>query len=608
MTRGLRGAVPGLPRGAHLIALLGAFLLAIGGCECPPGGPGVTYYRMPADSIAHAGTALELPGSARSRHARPAKVAPPPAQVVDKIHPDVQAAILADPSGTATLLVSFQDTLSMEQAKGLDGDALADTLTSLRRTALDADTALVVGHGATVIKRYWLIAALLVEMPLANVPGLSAEPRVVRVEPHRSGAPPSACGSSETTTTYTASAIDATSEFSAYATGRIALFDTGIHEAHALLEGNGLIGNRWSCSISGCVATELQDDLYSWGHGTASAGVLIGGSALGSDLRGMTGARLDSYAVYAGPPDTPTTDLDATIEAFQLAVTASPRYDVFLPVIAVSAGGAGGITQLANRAHDLGILVIAPNGTVGGSEIPSPAVSPRALGIGSYCALTNVFRNGYTIGETPDRRPKPDLTAPTGVYTAALDPNDPSNEAKLREYLGTSCSAPVAAGAALMLRNWLAATSGAVDPGAVYTLLHACTETYGADPEEGSGRLRLPSTGTVFWGVLPLKNGERWRIPIQVADGVEAKVSAAIWWPEYGDGGTGIPADTYRDDFDLYLLDETESVREQSSSYTSVFERVETGGVQGTTWKLEVVGYRVLEESKDIFWVIWVKD
>ena len=596
------------PGRTRLLVFLGIAVLIVGGCECPRRGPDLSYYRMPADSVGHPGTQLKLPGSSLGGHSRPSKGVAPPSGAVDKIHPEVAAEIAANPGGAARLLISFRDTVSIGLVKGLTGQALIDEMTSLRKTAFDADSAnLVVSYNAVVHARYWLIQAMVVEMSLSNVPGLATESRVVRIEPVRSGTAPSPdCGSVGTNTGYTRELIQLSDAYEPFGGGRIALFDTGVFESHVLLAGSPYLNRRMQCGPNGCAPTTTQTDFHTDGHGTSSAAILVGSDAMGADDRGLTQATIDSYAVFDGDPTAPVTNLEAAVMAFQLAVATEPTYDLFLPVIAEPYGGAGALTQLANWANKLGALVLAPNGSSGGADIPAPAVSPRALGVGSYCSLSQQFKSTYNHGETADLRPKPDLTTPTYVYTAANSPTDPQ---KQHQYTGTSCSTPVAGAAALHLRNWMvSATGNKVEPGAVYALLLAATQSEGAEPEEGAGRLQLPSSGTVYWGILPVTNGERWRIPVQVAGAVDAAVAAVIWWTEDGDDGTGIPVDAYRDDFDLYLLDETGAVRDQASSYTSVFERVETSGVRGTEWTLEVVGYRVLEESKDVFWALWVKD
>src|SRR5207244_12353726 len=111
---------------------------------------------------------------------------------------------------------------------------------------------------------------------------------------------------------------------------------------------------------------------------------------------------------------------------------------------------------------------------------------------------------------------------------------------------GTSGATPFVGAAALMIRNWMATGGSTVDPGSVYSMLVLSGSGGTVDDAWGAGRLKLPTSGVVWWGSVRVDPSTVTTIDIPV-DGLSVgSLEAAIWWPEYGTSWSGFPSPSER--------------------------------------------------------------
>lgn len=250
-----------------------------------------------------------------------------------------------------------------------------------------------------------------------------------------------------------------------------------------------------------------------------------------------------------------------------------------------------------------GALIVAANGNVAG-KFYGPASSPLAVGVGAYCIFNNRTGSSFSSGRTTDQRIKPDVTAPTSIYTAcsAQGSLQPSSYAG---FGATSGSTPVAAAATRVLGSWLGASG---TPGLMLTALLLCGQKQGMDLVEGAGPIRLPVGGSIFWGVTPMKSGEEVLVPVPVAH-ASAGLDAVLWWPEFDIGNGGLPLAANRANIDLALR--SPAGEEQGSADPgSVTERARMSWPTDSpsTWSLVIRAPWVPGvETRYVHWMAWAR-
>lgn len=539
-----------------------------------------------------------------------------PLRDLPKVHPRLLGRLARQPPNTPVMvLVTFRDSIwATSKIEALQETAeLADSLRDLRANAYDALAQdLAKAHGATEIRRYWLIHAMLLRLSLGEVPALAQRPDVIRVEPLLGGPPPDngargPCGTTENTVANLRERIHA-GGFSEWSGGRIALLDTGVRSTHVLLADGGL-GEMFDCGIDGCSSVSEQSDGLDQGHGTASAAILVGKSSEFPEQTGLTGATLDSYKVY-GPNGAGGLEvvIPAALEALQHAY--DDIYDVAVVEIAVPEGGASALTEAARHLFQLGRVVVVANGN-DGDEIPAPASAVGVLGVGGYCVQSGSFVDEWVHGWTTDGRLKPDLSAPTSAYVAANKiPGMPEDRA-FGYFGGTSGATPVAAGAGLLLRNWMSSgDAGPADPGALYSVMLLSADEAGAAPEEGAGRAQLPESGTVTWGRMDVKQDERVEIEIPTGEAANATVEVVLWWASPAETADGTPTPATRSDIDLYLLDAGRKSVGTSLGIGVSMERTIASGPAGydRPWAFWIHGASVPGEPQTVYWATRVTE
>ena len=129
------------------------------------------------------------------------------------------------------------------------------------------------------------------------------------------------------------------------------------------------------------------------------------------------------------------------------------------------------------------------------SSVPTPGDARGALAVGARDWHGDAPADYSSQGPTEDGRPKPELVAPasTVVWPGIA-------------MVGTSASAPHAAGAAALLIEQARALGQPSDPDTITAALEAGAldlETPGRDPITGAGRIRLDTTAPVIVATRP---------------------------------------------------------------------------------------------------------
>lgn len=144
--------------------------------------------------------------------------------------------------------------------------------------------------------------------------------------------------------------------------------------------------------------------------------------------------------------------------------------------------------------------IVALSGTAAGS-VPTPADAAGSISVGAIDWRSNSLVRYSSRGPTPDGRPKPDLTAPTGTSLATVG-GDP------REVGGTSIAAPNAAGAAAVALAAMRAAGLRPTAPELRALLAADALDLGdpgPDNTFGAGRIRVDVEPPVLRPVVDIR-------------------------------------------------------------------------------------------------------
>lgn len=355
----------------------------------------------------------------------------------------------------------------------------------------------------------------------------------------------------------------------------------------------------------------MNDDC--WDHGTASAAIITGNNNLGNAERGVTASSLRSYRVYPTTPlqgggecdnvgPTPCVcqglSVAAAVRGFQYSTSLFDR--VIVAEMQGSGDSVSAISMAANAAFDAGAVIIAANGNngPGAGTVNSPANAHRVIGIGDFDVDTLAQIQSQSRGPASQGRYKPDIQTPTNSQTA-----NSLTDAGLRVFTGTSGSTPYAGGVASLFRNWLRGNNPSVDPGQVYAQLILSGQNpwpgFAFDGNtEGAGHAVMGTGGVVWWGKVSVANGQTIDIPLAASSDVPNTATlfdGALWWPENPDK---------HNDVELFLLDNNGTVRAQSISGPSVFERARAAGpaVLGRGWKIRIRGTSMSNGPQTVYW------
>lgn len=467
---------------------------------------------------------------------------------------------------------------------------------------------------AKTLETFWLIDAMLVEMPLGAAKEIASWSDTVFVGLDNSSIkPPAPDGNANNDVQDARSIIRSDPYFNLGLNGGfIGLLDTGVRDSHEVFSFpdnldflRDCVDGGNSCNSGGITTTDI------WPHGTSSAGIISAGNGVSAAHRGVTDITLDSFRVYRAPGAAGGAGTrSASVRAFQRALAILDR--VIVGELQLSGDHWSDVSLAADAAFDAGAVVVSANGnrSNGPANIASPGNAHRGIGTGRTDLGSNTPSNDQLDGPTGDGRIKPDVQAPSRSETARGN-----TDTDYRTFSGTSGATPYAAGAAALLRNWLRGTSFSIDPGQVYAQLILSGQLTGPmDNRNGAGMLGLPVNGRASWGKVEVSAGEVISIPFNVTGNNNVVVDAALWWPEGHEGPilgnnafiSGL-FDNFHSDIDLRVIDPSGVVRDSSLSINSIFERARaTGTIQPGTWTIEIRGFDTWASDRPVYWAAHV--
>lgn len=532
---------------------------------------------------------------------------PAPIEKRDKVHPVLKKLMeTGNPDRRHELMVVFRENIVIPRFPEPDdrqphdsetnqrllrrADELVKEITAKRQNGYRELNAVLEGAKAKVLETFWIINAVLVEMPLGNVYRLADRPEVVSLEPRDTGQKPPQRMISDGR-----ARINSDPYFNLGQTsGWIGLLDTGLRFSHTLYNNPSHIAFQIDSVNTGAGANPADD---CWNHGTSTGAIITGNNNLTNNHRGVTAITLDSLKVY--PAGCGGLDSAAVVRAFQTAVNILDR--VIVAEMQDGGDDLGSISQAADAAYNAGAVVIAANGNNGPNArtVNAPANAHRVIGVGAFDVQSGNLESYQSRGPTRDSRFKPDIQAPTNTESASN-----ASDTAVQSFGGTSGATPYGAGAAALLRNWLRGNSGTIDPGQVYAqMILSGQKPYPFDNNIGAGHLRLPTDGWAWWGKVNVSNHDNIDIPISIGSNI-SKLDAALWWPEFGFNILWMTIDPHND-IDLRLVDPTGSTRAFSISTNSVFERAQVaGGIGPGTWKVRITGYNVTAGPQVVYWTM----
>lgn len=462
------------------------------------------------------------------------------------------------------------------------------------------------------IETFWLIDAMLVDMPLGALKELNEWPETIFFGLNETNYPPPAPDGNNNNDVQDARATIRSDPYFNLGQngGYIGLLDTGVTDTHEVFSSPDNLDFLRDCVNGGAncnTGTLTTTDI--WPHGTSSAGIISAGSGNSAAHRGVTDITLDSFRVYPARGAGGSVR-NASVNAFQQALAVADR--VIVGELQLGGDHWSDVSLAADAAFDAGAVVVAANGNVsnGPASIASPGNAHRAIGTGRTDLGSAVPSNDQLEGPTTDGRLKPDVQAPSSSETARGN-----NNTDYRTFSGTSGATPYAAGAAALLRNWLRGSSFSIDPGQVYAQLILSGQLTGPmNNTNGAGMIGLPVNGRASWGKTTVSRGDVIRIPFNVSGTNNVVVDAALWWPEGHEGpvlgNNAIVAgmfDNFHSDIDLRILDPNGSIRAVSQSINSIYERARaTGTIQPGTWIIEIRGYDTWASNHTVYWAAHV--
>jgi serine protease AprX len=547
-----------------------------------------------------------------------------------KLHPRLLALLESNVQSETKVVILFEETIEIPRFPALDpryprnhpkNDGARSAAARLVRELQDKRVETYRQHaaelaktGAKVIETFWLIDAVVAEMPVKKLLTLAKREEVLSIVPVDSGEPPPHDGNDNNDVDDGRTRIVSDPYFE-LSGGFIGLLDSGVRSLHEQFKDPSTLDFHLDCVNGGadCMAGGNPDD-DCWNHGTSTAAILTGNNQIGEPYRGVTKITVDSFKIYPSVfnkkyplCDSVASGLDtaAAVRGFQAAVAV---LDQVIVAQIQQEGENGAVAQAANAAFDAGTVVVAANGNDGEStedgSVAEPASASRVLGVGNFDVVNGSQINEQGRGPGIDGRIKPDIQAPTNTETAGngclymRDCRGVVIKEALRPFSGTSGAVPYAAGAAALLRNLVARTmkTNAVDPGLVYALMILSGQRPKFDNDHGAGPLRLPTDGTLLWGVVTVKHGDTFEVPVHVHPHQKI-VDAALWWPEDLGGHNNV---------DLTIVDPN-GKEEASNSLPSVFERARVEGATKGKWRILIHGRSVPLGPQRVYFAIFTQ-
>jgi Subtilase family len=349
------------------------------------------------------------------------------------------------------------------QAEPGPGDGPPEILRALRREAQLTQPGLLARLGHSQARGFWIVNAISSSAIPPQVRRIAADPAVARVDLDpsvRVAAGASASGALPVgSRNWGLGAIRAPQAWSeAGVTGtsvRIGTIDTGVEGGHPVLAGK-VAG--WRDVVGGRAAP--YDD---HGHGTHTAGTLVGGNAQSARLGVAPGARLLVAKAIAGSGVGVGSDIIAAAE-WLADPDGNPATADFPEVISNAWGELGDANDVwfrpvLRRWRALGIVPIFAAGNSGprAGSVGGPGGYPEALAVGAVDESGAVapfssrgpviWQNADRLGPAPGPVQKPDLVGP-GVGIVSSWPGG-----GYEALTGTSMAVPHAAGVAALVRS-----------------------------------------------------------------------------------------------------------------------------------------------------------
>lgn len=452
------------------------------------------------------------------------------------------------------------------------------------------------------LRGFWIVNSVIVNVQIGEIKKLSRADFVIYLQPKRGGeAPPSDLIAGNDVEDGRAR-ISSDPYFDLALTRPwVGLIDSGVRETHQLLSSN----MAWlrDCVHGGVNCDDTTQPGYDTSdisnHGTSSAAILTGSTMLGTQFRGVTDIRTDSWKVYYQGEDCHGTSVCLDSEAVVLAIEAGiAAYDqVLVGELQANELDSGSIALAADNAYDSGVVFVAANGNSGFflRTVDSPARAHKVLGVGAFDIVNGDQFSDQSLGPATDLRIKPDLQAPTNSETASS-----TSDSALHIFEETSGAAPYAAGAAMLSRNWLRRI-GYFDNGQTYAFMILYGENYWPhDNIEGAGPIRMATDGWAWFGKVAVTHGLSIDIPINVMPGKQ-NFDLALWWPE--------SEPQIHNNIDVKLLDPNGALKAESKSVTSIFERTGLKGpLTAGTWTVHISGFSVPAAPQTVYWVASVRN
>ncbi|MEU9742508.1 S8 family serine peptidase [Micromonospora chersina] len=349
--------------------------------------------------------------------------------------------------GTVVAPTRRQRTVALVRA--LRARAVADQTGVLRLLARRRGQGLV-----TDVVPLWVVNAVAVVAEPSVIAELAARPDVREIRPDRTvQAPPSTLGSSTAATPVepNVEAVNAPSLWSLGFIGQgtvVATMDTGVDGSHPDLAAGWRGGsNSWYDPNGEHPATPTDVN----GHGTATMGVLVGGSAGGASIGVAPGAKWIAVKIFNDHGSTTTSRIH---QGFQwlLDPDGNPATPDAPDVVNNSWSGSIGGCNLdfqpdLRNLRAAGILPVFSAGNYGPdpSTVLSPANNPEALAVGALDDSAVIDPSSSRGPSACGQAVTPRLTAPgVGVRTTDL-------YGSYRDASGTSLAAPHVAGVLALL-------------------------------------------------------------------------------------------------------------------------------------------------------------
>lgn len=412
--------------------------------------------------------------------------------------PDLEARVDASaPSGRLAVVATLRAQVDGDRFAGRPQALLRALRQAAARTQPD-----VVEDIDRPVRRFWLVNAVAFSGTPDEIREVAADPAVETVDADvqvrvADDAPSMLAGATPFpdagTGDWGLAATKVPAVWSAYglrgAGITIGTIDTGVNGSHPDLAGKVI---AWRDFVGGS-PTPVDDN----GHGTHTAGTMVGGSAggapigvapdarlvvakaMGADGVGPGSALLAAAEWMTDPDGNPATaDQPSVVSNSWSASTANDTW--FRPMI--------------RRWIDLGMVPVFAAGNAGpeAGSVGSPAGYPEALAVGavdSSDSVPNFSGRGPVVWQNGDGTgpaagtvlSKPDLAAPGVGITS-------STGSGYLSYSGTSMAAPHVAGVAALLRQ----ANPTLSVQSVEDILRSSADDIGApgvDPASGWGRL-----------------------------------------------------------------------------------------------------------------------